>query len=193
MKDIEQMIDSEGVLRLPEYFNTCNADYQRSLLLRLEVLGHNAFEYLPSLRELYIPASVTKIEWSFYHSLNLKAIHVDEGNPCYCTVDGVLFTKDKTELVAYPNAHGNEYHVPDGTTSVAHFAFKSCGIKTIYLPKSVESVGINAFYECSSLERVFVARPDVKIGHSVDSWTDRYVINYNGKDYSLDEYVSLSK
>ncbi len=186
-------IDSDGVLKLQECFTTESSDGIKGLTYRLEALGDSAFDSLYDLRELHVPASVIHIGWSFYHCSNLRAIYVADSNPCYCSVDGVLFSKNKSELVAYPNAHGNEYHVPDGTTSVAHFAFKSCGIKTIYLPKSVNSVGKNAFYECGRLERVYVVRLDVRIEHSTDNWTDRYVINYNGKDYSLDEYISLTR
>lgn len=42
---------------------------------------------------------------SFFSCKALRNIFVDEDNPCYCDIDGVLFNKDCTELICFPISH----------------------------------------------------------------------------------------
>lgn len=58
------------------------------------------------LKVVYIGENVTQIDAkAFYSCWSLKAIFVDENNPNYCDVDGVLYNKDKTEVICYPCDH----------------------------------------------------------------------------------------
>lgn len=55
------------------------------------------------LRKIYIGPNVTDIDGkAFYSCWALQYIEVDENNPNYCSVDGVLYTKDKKTVVCYP-------------------------------------------------------------------------------------------
>lgn len=42
---------------------------------------------------------------SFYSCWNLECVFVDDANPNYCDIDGVLYTKDLSEIIYYPSAH----------------------------------------------------------------------------------------
>ena len=56
---------------------------------------------------IYIGRDVVSLEYNcFYYCTKLKAIFVDEGNPAYTAVDGVLYTKDLTEIVIHPIKNG---------------------------------------------------------------------------------------
>ena len=62
-----------------------------------------AFNCDERIRRIEIGASVTSIDRkSFYSCYALREIRVDEDNPNYCDIDGVLFNKDCTELICYP-------------------------------------------------------------------------------------------
>ena len=53
-----------------------------------------------------IGAGVEKVDSkAFYSCWALREIRVDENNPNYCDVDGVLYNKDKTELICRPCDH----------------------------------------------------------------------------------------
>ncbi len=53
-----------------------------------------------------IGKDVTKIDGkAFYSCWNLECVYVDENNPNYCDIDGVLYNKDKTEIIFYPVNH----------------------------------------------------------------------------------------
>ncbi|MGN0562830.1 MAG: leucine-rich repeat domain-containing protein [Candidatus Fimenecus sp.] len=83
--------------------------------------------------------------WALTNCPLLKAIHVDAENPYFTSVDGVLYNKDMTELLAYPN--GKTPIETDDSGAVV-------GGGTIVLPETVKSIRENAFYLCSNLYSV---------------------------------------
>ena len=60
----------------------------------------NSDEYV---KYIYIGPTVEYIEdQAFVYCRALRAFYVDENNPNYRSVDGVLYTKDMTEIISYP-------------------------------------------------------------------------------------------
>ncbi len=58
------------------------------------------------VKTIYIGAGVEKIDpKAFYSCWALREIKVDENNPNYCDVEGVLYNKDKTVLICRPTDH----------------------------------------------------------------------------------------
>ncbi|MBR2732216.1 MAG: leucine-rich repeat domain-containing protein, partial [Clostridia bacterium] len=52
---------------------------------------------------IFIGKEVTDLEYNcFYYCTHLKAVFVDEENPVYTSVDGVLYSKDRTEIILHP-------------------------------------------------------------------------------------------
>ncbi len=65
-----------------------------------------AFNCDEKLKTIYIGADVEKIGGkAFYSCWNLEAVFVDKNNPYYCDIDGVVYTKDMTEIIFYPVNH----------------------------------------------------------------------------------------
>ena len=60
------------------------------------------------LETVVIPASVTEMGRSAFGSRSLKTIEVNENNPKFSSVDGVLFNKDKTELIYFRGVNHTE-------------------------------------------------------------------------------------
>lgn len=55
------------------------------------------------IKTIYIGENVLEIDGkAFYSCWSLQRIIVDENNPNYCDIDGVLYTKDKKTVVCYP-------------------------------------------------------------------------------------------
>ena len=128
-------------------------------------IGYNAFEYCTSLTSVTIPDSVTSIGNStFYNCTSLKSIEVSENNKNYVSVDGILFNKDKSELITYPAGKtDSEYVIPNSVTSIDSSAFENCtSLTSVTIPDSVTSIGGSAFFNCTSLA-------SVTIGNSVTS------------------------
>ena len=57
----------------------------------------------------------------------LENITVSPENKTYSSVDGVLFNKDKSELLAYPIGNKrSSYTIPDGVEKIGKKAFYGC-------------------------------------------------------------------
>ena len=195
MFDIRGLIDNKGVLRIPEFINVGSKDDSQGLLYRIERIGYNAFDCLTALKEIQIPVTVTRMEWCFYECHNLERIIVDEANPEFCSIDGVLFSKDKKVLIAYPNAHGKEYCIPEGVNEIGHFAFKTCrDIEIVHLPESVVKIGNNAFYQCSNLKTVFLPDEIKEVGDATEKANMQCKFIYHGESFTfekLKEHISF--
>jgi len=62
---------------------------------------------------------------------SVSSIIVDEDNDTYSSENGVLFSKDKTELVKYPAGKRETlYTVPDSVTNISESAFDGCKLLT---------------------------------------------------------------
>lgn len=118
----------------------------------LRTLGEEAINGLSSLTSLVIPASVDSICGNMTSHLGetprLTQIIVDGNNQKYCSVDGVLFSKDMKTLIKYPAAKVVEtYIVPEGVESVCSQAFRYCRTKHVVLPQSTKHIAY-LFVDC---------------------------------------------
>jgi hypothetical protein len=87
---------------------------------------------------------------------SLKNITVDELNPRYASLNGVLFDKSQTTLIKCPGAMSGDYVVPSGITNVIASAFDYClGLKSVTLPESITNIGKNAFWWCTNLTSMY--------------------------------------
>lgn len=111
----------------------------------------------------------------------VKRFEVAAGNPAYCSVDGVLYSRDMTTLIKLPRKfEHNSYTVPDsvkklgqqsllgcsglesivlpdGLTEIGKFAFNDTHITSVAIPASVEKVDVGAFQRCTYMQHIYVA------------------------------------
>lgn len=99
----------------------------------------------------FTPVSIMS---SRLRGLKVKRINITEENKYYCSVDGVVFTKDKTILIAYPSLRKGHYDIPEGTLSVYPYSFSSSAIESVSFPDSLDNIGDNAFSYCDKLKHI---------------------------------------
>jgi len=122
-------------------------------------IGSYAF-FSTNIKVLNIPKTVTSIGSGVVEGCHyITAINVDEANEYYSSVDGVLFDKAVTKLIAYPKAKGvTEYTVPEGVTVIGNAAFKdtSATLKKVNLPSTLVTIDVNAFRYCVGLTDIVI-------------------------------------
>lgn len=149
-------------------FCGCNNLKNVSLGNGVETIGEDAFYGCDSLTCVTISNSVTSIGNSaFGYCIKLTDIAVDANNQYYSSTNGVLFSKDKTVLIAFPCGKKiTSYTVPDGVTTIGERAFYDCeSLKNITLPDSLTTIGEHAFDDCYSLKSIIFPDGLTTIGH----------------------------
>lgn len=101
--------------------------------------------------EILIPRNVSEIGAGvFYGAIEAhwENFFVDPENPYYCDVDGVLYTKDMTTLVAYPQMKDTStFTFPENLLYIGDYACDSYyGFENLKLPEGLLEIGDYAFY-----------------------------------------------
>ncbi|GHV79300.1 hypothetical protein AGMMS49944_10910 [Spirochaetia bacterium] len=129
-------------------------------------LRDDAFDNYRELVSVTIGAGVTNVgEDTFDGCIKLTTVSVDEANSDYSSIDGVLFSKDKTTLLYYPQGRTGSYAIPSGVTNIAYCAFEECSKLTgVTIPEGVTNIGTSAFYKCTALTSVTIPESVTSIG-----------------------------
>lgn len=90
-----------------------------------------------SLKSMHIGKYVKDLNWTFFDCENLESITIDEENPYFKLVDGVVYSADGKTLVLYPaKRSGTVYHVLEGTQNLAAYAISfTTELETVVLPE----------------------------------------------------------
>lgn len=140
-------------------FYYCNELTSITLPDSMAGIGNRAFELCSSLTSITIPSDVTSIGDSVFNICpDLTGISVAEDNPAYCSVNGVLYNKDKTALIRFPQGkQDTRFTIPNGVTSISVGAFADCSrLTSVTIPNSVTSIGREAFSTCSALTSITI-------------------------------------
>ncbi len=112
-------------------------------------------------------------EKAFYSCWALQYIDVDDNNPNYCDVDGVLYNKDMTELLCYPCDHDEylrqkygykeelftdnitpeyerdvqTYVVPSTVERLGTMCLNYANLRVIYLPEGLKTIETLAVFK----------------------------------------------
>jgi len=126
-----------------------------------------AFYGCSRLTNIAISPTVTNIGANpFAGCSGLIGFTVDSGNPAYCSVDGVLFDKSQSTLIAYtPSASATSYAAPDSVARIEEMAFyTSAKLASVIIPNGVSSIERSVFQGCPSLTNVVIGNGVASIG-----------------------------
>ena len=140
-------------------FYGCIALETITLPAGLTTINNQTFFNCSSLASITLPASLTTIGTSVFSGCTALAnFIVDANSNSFATEDGVLFNKDKTKLVRYPQGKsGSTYTIPTSVTTIDKYAFYSCSSLTeITLPDALTTIDNYAFSYCSKLEAITI-------------------------------------
>lgn len=152
-----------------------------------------AFEGCDFVTEIVIPKSVTYLAPTAFLRCGIKSFGLEENNPNYYTYKGVLFSKDKSKLIAYPSGKNGRYKVPDFVTSIGHAAFAYCKkLSSVEIGKNVTDIKDNSFVGCRlTAIRVSQDNPNYRTENGVLFNKDGSILiaYLGGKNYSIPDFV----
>ncbi len=147
-------------------FQNCDALYKLNLPYGIETIGQYAFAYCDRLQEIYMGGKLTSVDTgsAFDGCLMLTTIYVRE-DPSYCSQDGVLFSKDATALLRYPEGKEGDYRIPNTVNIIGKYAFmNSQHLRTLEMPSTISEIQEGAFNECSYLTNLRIPSSVTTIG-----------------------------
>lgn len=192
--DIPRTLGGKNVTSIgDEAFNGCASLISVTIPNDVTTIGISAFNYCLLLKSVTIPDSVTTIgDYAFTHchSLasvvlsdsvttigvraflecpSLEKINVALNNDNYSSIDGVLFNKDKTELICYPAGKKDTlYEIPNSVTKIYDASFMYCdSLTSVAISDNVTYIGMQAFQDCDSLINVTISKNVTTIDDSV--------------------------
>lgn len=158
-------------------FYMCTNMKEIVLSPNLEIIENQVFSDCTSLEKIDIPSTVTAIGTEpFIGCTALKEINVTGEGGAYTSEDGVLYSADKSVLIAYPlGKEDKSYTAPDtvkeimlsaffgnsyiekvdisSAITIGDYAFESCtALSSVKLSKDLEIIGEYAFYNCKELK-----------------------------------------
>lgn len=115
-----------------------------------------AFAYCRSLTEIEIPKNVTMIgPGAFLGCSSLTTFTVNPENQSFVFENGILYNKNKTEVIFGLEKTGGEIILPDTVTVINPYAFMDCSnLVSVTIPDSVTNIQEEAFKGCTSLREV---------------------------------------
>lgn len=123
-----------------------------------------------------LPASVRVIRLgAFAGSERLTSIEVDAANPSLCSLEGVVYDKERITLIACPGGIASLV-VPKGVLRIDDCACCECGLlESVELPDSLCQIGSSAFSGCTNLMSLVIPPDVVEIGNYAFDYCSRLV------------------
>ncbi len=122
-------------------------------------IGNHIIEVRVS-EDFYIDKNIVTIADGAFDDTGVTNINVDINNKNYSSKNGVLYNKNKTELIRYPAGKADtSFTIPNTVNIIKEGAFGSCGyLKSVAIPDSVTDIGRYAFAYCTDLSKISMSK-----------------------------------
>lgn len=130
-------------------------------------MGNEVFKECVSLTKATIGKGLVEMgDRVFWGCKSLTRVDVLAENQYYTSIDGTLYTKDLTHLMAYAPARADSvFVIPEGVERIDNSAFYNCqNLTSVTIPEGVTDIGVEAFLMCVNLTDVTLPDSLIDIG-----------------------------
>lgn len=129
-------------------------------------LSDSFFSFDSVIKTISLPASLQYVgEQSFLSSENIVSVTVADNNNYYSSLDGILYNKEKTELIYYPKGKTDEsFTAPKTVKVICDNAFYQTSVKNVVLPEGLEIIGNSAFWSNKTLQSINLPSTLLSVG-----------------------------
>lgn len=127
----------------------------------------HGFQYgCTGITDLTIPATVTSIADGAFKGLSsLNTIQLAAGNNNFIVEDNVLYNKEKTKMLCFPQLRAGDYTMPATITEMGDYQFYNCiNLTGITLSNAIQTIGQYAFAGCTNLATITMSSSAKTIG-----------------------------
>ncbi len=144
-----------------------------------------------------IPKTITRISLtSFTSRSGLENIIVSEDNPNFSSENGILFNKEKTEIIYYPRGKTDKsYTIPSTVDIIGRSSFEMSELESIIIPDSVSVIGLEAFGFCDELAALNIPKGVEKMSGPLASYSGiaEFTVASNNEFFRSIDGVIFSK
>ena len=147
----------------PSAFSSCKNLESIELPDGLKTIQNFTFSECISLKTVKLPASLeslSNIGRIFESCESIESITISDQSTTYCSIDGILFSKDCKTLIMFPSGKTGSYSIPESVDSLGPYAFYKSHLESLNL--SGMSVGDYALF-MSFIENV-ITDPNTTFG-----------------------------
>lgn len=180
----EVLSESDGTCQLRNWYQPAGETYWTSVHLNGDieipelVVYNNKFYKVTGIGTdaisgdvnlFKIPASVNKIEKRIISPYgNVVAFEVSEDNAFFSSQEGVLFSKNQSTLITYPNAsEATTYSIPNSVEKIEPESFLRSQLEELIISSSVINIGDRAFQNMEKIESITIPHSVKVIGKGI--------------------------
>ena len=158
-RQITELVIEEGVKSIMEgaFYGEEKLKYV-TLPSTIEFIGDSAFADT-AIEFVTLPKNLRDFNGTIFNSQSFTQYSVSPGNPYYKAIDGVVYSKDLTKLVAFPigrfsDGGENNFKIPETVTEISSYAFLNCKHSSFKIPGTVKDIQYQAFAGNTNLSSV---------------------------------------
>lgn len=160
-------------------------------------IEERAFYCCSEMTSIFIPASVSSIgNNAFGNCSKLSEITVSNDNKYYNSKEGVLFDKNMSKLICYPEGKEvTSYTIPESVTSLEPYALQGSRLNTITLPNNLKSIRKGALSYINGISTIYIPESVTSIDTLAFFFSnlEKIEVNENNKHYSSNDGVLFNK
>ncbi len=192
--EIQEITLPESLETIDDYaFYSCTSLRNVNIPKNVKSIGCLAFGGCENCKNIKIGEGLKSLKkFAFLGCRNLRSITVEAKNPNFSSYEGILYSKDFSDLKVCPEATEKELTLHENTRSISSYAFQSCEnlekvskagerpisiydaafqdckrLKQIDFENKIDFIGPGAFTNCTSLYKFTIGENVKSIGSSV--------------------------